>query len=136
MLTWRQEGDRIVAVCGALDVGAVFPVQRKWRLWINAGGYPLEMTERGGIDKAKAELAKHFQALLDRAMLGPAAPQPMATAPRDGTIVDLWLPGGGRMTDQWWEESDQTWTGLGRDSMFSGWSPIPGYRQKAATDAA
>lgn len=48
----------------------------------------------------------------------------MATAPKDGTIVDLWLKGGGRITDQWWEDEDKSWCGL-EDDMFSHWAPLP-----------
>lgn len=53
----------------------------------------------------------------------PAIWQPMSTAPRDGTIVDLWLSGGGRVTDQWWCD-DESWCGL-EDEMFTHWAPIP-----------
>jgi hypothetical protein len=51
----------------------------------------------------------------------------ISTAPRDGTIVDLWLTGGGRMTDQWWDEDDESWCGLD-DKMFSHWiiAPVDG----------
>ncbi len=50
--------------------------------------------------------------------------QPMATAPRDGTICDLWLTGGGRLTDQWWCGEDGTWCGL-EEEMFSHWMRAP-----------
>ena len=54
----------------------------------------------------------------------PAKWQPIETAPRDGTIIDLWLTGGGRVADQWWCEEDKTWSGL-ENEMFSHWAPIP-----------
>lgn len=50
--------------------------------------------------------------------------QPMATAPRDGTVCDLWLTGGGRITDQWWDDEDKTWCGL-EEEMFSHWMKAP-----------
>jgi hypothetical protein len=30
--------------------------------------------------------------------------QPIATVPKDGTVVDLWVPGHGRITDEWWDD--------------------------------
>lgn len=50
--------------------------------------------------------------------------QPIATAPRDGTICDLWMTGGGRFTDQWWCDEDKTWCGL-EESMFTHWIKAP-----------
>lgn len=50
--------------------------------------------------------------------------QPMATAPRDGTVVDLALTGGGRYTDAWWEDEDESWCGLGEE-LFYAWAPLP-----------
>lgn len=57
-------------------------------------------------------------------MTRPAYWQPMHTAPRDGTVVDLSLKGGGRMTDQWWDEEDSSWCGL-EDDLFDAWAPLP-----------
>ena len=54
----------------------------------------------------------------------PAIWQPLITAPRDGTIVDLMLKGGGRYTDAWWEDDDNTWCGL-EEEMFTHWAPLP-----------
>ena len=62
-----------------------------------------------------------------------AAIQPMNTAPRNGTIIDLWLTGGGRATDQSWCDEDKTWAGL-EEEMFCGWSPIVGIIQTDETD--
>lgn len=51
--------------------------------------------------------------------------QPMSTAPRDGTVVDLELSGGGRYADAWWDEDDGgTWCGL-EEEMFTHWAPLP-----------
>jgi hypothetical protein len=60
----------------------------------------------------------------------PMAYRPISTAPRDGTIVDLWLTGGGRVSDHWWESEDSTWCGL-EESMFSHWAPIPIFADEA-----
>jgi hypothetical protein len=49
--------------------------------------------------------------------------QPIETAPRDGTPVDLWHKDGFRVTEQWWEKSDSTWSGLAYDH-FTHWRPI------------
>ena len=48
-------------------------------------------------------------------LLAARTPQPIDTAPRDGTIVDLWLTGGGRMTDQWWDDGDGRRQGQNQD---------------------
>jgi hypothetical protein len=50
--------------------------------------------------------------------------QTMANAPKDGTICDLFLVGGGRATDQWWDDDDKSWCGL-PDEMFSHWMKCP-----------
>ena len=57
-------------------------------------------------------------------MTRPAYYQPMSTAPRDGTVVDLWLSGGGRLSDTWWDEEDHSWCGL-EENMFTHWAPLP-----------
>jgi len=63
-------------------------------------------------------------------MSAPTKWQPIATAPKDGTLVDLWLTGGGRVADQWWCNEDQTWCGL-ENEMFSHWAPIPEFEGAA-----
>lgn len=55
--------------------------------------------------------------------------QPIATAPRDGTPVDLWHKDGFRVTDEWWlgessPEPENCWTCLLDDSYFTHWKPI------------
>lgn len=42
----------------------------------------------------------------------------IATAPTDGTIIDLWHPSYGRMTDCWW---DECWVAF-VDDGFTHWS--------------
>ncbi len=37
--------------------------------------------------------------------------QPIRTVPKDGTVVDLWVPQLGRVTEQWWD--DDCWIGIG-----------------------
>jgi hypothetical protein len=57
---------------------------------------------------------------------GLGAWQPIATAPRDGTPVDLWHRQGFRITEQWWEDEDEVWVPDTRDDAdFSHWMPIP-----------
>jgi hypothetical protein len=54
--------------------------------------------------------------------------QPIATAPRDGTPVDLLHKCGERFTDEWWveDDGDAFWCGsLLPDSEFTHWMPIP-----------
>lgn len=51
--------------------------------------------------------------------------QPIETAPRDGTVIDLWHVGGMRITEQWWDVEDACWCGLGDDNDFSHWMPLP-----------
>lgn len=51
--------------------------------------------------------------------------QPIETAPRDGTVIDLWHVGGMRITEQWWDAEDESWCGLGDDNDFSHWMPAP-----------
>jgi len=54
--------------------------------------------------------------------------QPIETAPRDGTPVDLWNLGGGRETNWhwhagWWRNAKGTVCGV--DGCFSHWIPLP-----------
>ena len=49
--------------------------------------------------------------------------QPIETAPKDGTIIDLWVPGFGRLVDQWWD--DGAWSGVVSNSEVSHWMPLP-----------
>lgn len=50
--------------------------------------------------------------------------QTIETAPRDGTVVDLWHKNGFRIVDQWWTDDD-CWTCLFDDSEFTHWIDIP-----------
>jgi hypothetical protein len=51
--------------------------------------------------------------------------QPIATAPRDGTVVDLWHKDGFRLTDNWWDSEDGVWVSMFDDSDLTHWMPIP-----------
>lgn len=61
--------------------------------------------------------------------------QPIATAPKDGTVVDLWVNGIGRFTncvyrdddDWWWYWTDNLATGLWCPLALvpSHWLPLP-----------
>lgn len=51
--------------------------------------------------------------------------QPLATAPRDGTVVDLWHKDGFRITDSWWDAEDRVWTCLFDDVELTHWMPEP-----------
>lgn len=51
--------------------------------------------------------------------------QPIGTAPKDGTVVDLWHKNGFRITDQWWlDDEEECWTCLFSDEEFTHWAPI------------
>ncbi|MBN9600874.1 MAG: hypothetical protein J0G28_14535 [Afipia sp.] len=44
MIVWREETHRVVAYCGELSVGAIFPgVHRwRWRVWHTVNANPVE----------------------------------------------------------------------------------------------
>jgi hypothetical protein len=50
--------------------------------------------------------------------------QPIETAPRDGTMCDLWMNGNGRLTDHWWDDEDKSWCGLD-EGIFTHWMQVP-----------
>lgn len=50
--------------------------------------------------------------------------QPIASAPRDGTPVDLWHRDGFRITEQWWTD-DGCWSCVMDDDDFTHWMPLP-----------
>lgn len=54
--------------------------------------------------------------------------QPIETAPKDGTPVDLWHKIGTRFTDVWWDDSDPEepiWSCMMPDSDFTHWMLTP-----------
>lgn len=50
--------------------------------------------------------------------------QPIETAPKDGTIIDLWHKKVGRVTETWWD-TDCWVTTLERDDKYSHWMHMP-----------
>jgi hypothetical protein len=50
--------------------------------------------------------------------------RPMSTAPRDGTVIDLFHKTAGRLTETWWD--DECWLATGEtDEAYLGWMPVP-----------
>jgi hypothetical protein len=49
--------------------------------------------------------------------------QPISTAPRDGTPVDLWHKHGFRETEVWW--ADDCWSSCNEDDAYTHWMPLP-----------
>jgi hypothetical protein len=49
--------------------------------------------------------------------------KPIETAPKDGTVIDLWHKDGFRICDQWWAGSNDHWCGHD-NSEFSHWNPV------------
>jgi hypothetical protein len=49
--------------------------------------------------------------------------QPIETAPKDGTVIDLWHTEYGRMTDTWWD--DGSWVVTGTTKGFTHWMMPP-----------
>lgn len=47
--------------------------------------------------------------------------QPIETAPKDGTVIDLWYPDFGRLADQWYD-ADDGWFVAPNPTH---WMPIP-----------
>lgn len=72
MIRWvRRDADRIIAMCGDADVGAVFPgVGRRvrWRAWVTKNMNPVEQTARD-VDEAKREVEARFSGFLELAKL-------------------------------------------------------------------
>ena len=66
------------------------------------------------------EIAAALQAERDKSKW-----QPISTAPRDGTVIDLLTKCGMRFTDEWWDDEDGCWSCLLSDGMFSHWMPLP-----------
>lgn len=51
--------------------------------------------------------------------------QPIDTAPRDGTPVDLWHKIGFRVHETWWDKEDGCWSCVDTDESFTHWMPVP-----------
>jgi hypothetical protein len=50
--------------------------------------------------------------------------QPIDTAPRDGTVIDVWHPTYGRLVDQWWDSEDG-WFSFHDDDGPTHWMHLP-----------
>lgn len=81
MIAWKDEGARIVAMCGDAPIGAVFPSvgrRTRWRAWVTKNMNPVDGTERT-LDEAQEAVRKKFCQFLALAKL-----QPMMETPADG----------------------------------------------------
>lgn len=86
------------------------------------------------LEQAQAAAQADYEARIRSALLPdvsgmakPGAWQPIETAPKDGTIVDLLTKDGVRVTDEWWKEDDGEgfWSCLLPDDEFTHWMPLP-----------
>ena len=50
--------------------------------------------------------------------------QPIDTAPKDGSIIDLWHRDYGRIPENWWVVEDACWCGWDADDITH-WMPLP-----------
>lgn len=47
------------------------------------------------------------------------------SAPKDGTVIDLWHKENGRMTDCWWDKDEERWIGgWDEDDAITHWAEI------------
>lgn len=81
--------------------------------------------ETGEVDShaALGEIAQRLGHLAGER--GAAVWQPITTAPRDGTPVDLWHVRGFRIVETWWDAEDECWSCVMEDSDFTHWVPMP-----------
>lgn len=73
MIVWKNEGHRLVAMCGEVAIGAVFPAigrRIRWRAWVTKNVNPVESTNRT-IMGAKDEVEHRFHEFLQLAQLTP-----------------------------------------------------------------
>ncbi|MEY9466313.1 hypothetical protein ABH973_006726 [Bradyrhizobium ottawaense] len=75
MITWRDDGSRIVAMCGDAPVGAVFPTEGRrtgWRAWVTKNTHASE-GYAADIAAAKREIENRFAGFLNLAKLQPCS---------------------------------------------------------------
>jgi len=76
-----------------------------------------------------ADMIREFSAQIRAPEAGEAKPvawRDIATAPKDGTFVDLLHRSGHRYSDTWWDEEDEVWVCIDQgDDAFTHWMPIP-----------
>ena len=87
MIVWKEEQHRILAVCGDIDVGAVFRSTTgryfRYRVWVGPTRNPAD----GGAsseEKAKQAVADRFEKFLAAAKL-----QPMPVPPDDMPLIEI-----------------------------------------------
>lgn len=87
MIVWKEEQHRILAVCGDIDVGAVFRSTTgryfRYRVWVGPTRNPAD----GGAsseEKAKQAVADRFYAFLAAAKL-----QPVPVPPDDMPLIEI-----------------------------------------------
>lgn len=87
MIVWKEEQHRILAVCGDIDVGAVFRSTTgryfRYRIWVGPTRNPAD----GGAnseEKAKQAVADRFEQFLAAAKL-----QPVPVPPDDMPLIEI-----------------------------------------------
>lgn len=87
MIVWKEERDHILAVCGDVDVGAVFRSTTgryfRYRVWVGPTRNPAD----GGAsseEKAKQAVAARFENFLTAAKL-----QPVPVPPNDMPLIEI-----------------------------------------------
>lgn len=128
----RLVGQELECVCEYMHFNAVAATPQRCDLldaldWlessanIKVGGFiPPEVKQHNQTAASHAEKLRLF-------LFGVAAQgwRDISTAPKDGTVCDLWIKGAtaGRICDLWWC-GDGTWCGHDA-SIFSHWMPAP-----------
>ncbi len=51
--------------------------------------------------------------------------QPIETAPKDDSVIDLWHKAGFRMIECWWVDEDNCWSCSLGDTSFTHWMILP-----------
>lgn len=87
-----------------------------------APGDLLHIDDEADMNAALRELQRRRQSDADAAA---ERWQPIETAPRDGTPVDLWHRVGTRMCEVWWDADDKCWSNCSDDSDYTHWMPCP-----------
>lgn len=73
LLTWVQEPGRVLAKCGDIGIGAIYPLisrRMRWRVWVTKNMNPVEQTAANEA-AAKAAVTERFEEFLKLANLQP-----------------------------------------------------------------